>query len=356
LAAQLSKLENAQHSLSEHELRAQLKRLVKPVAEARDAGTRVRDIVRDLNVFSRPEDEAQGPVDLVRVLESAVRLAWNELRQRARLVRDWGELPSVRGSEARLGQVLLNLLINAAQAIEEGSPETHEIRVTARVLSTTHVLVEVCDTGSGIPPDSIGRIFDPFFTTKPPGIGTGLGLSICQRLLANMGGQIEVDSRLGQGTTFRITLLRADPDPQLAAAVASLPPSTQTAARGCLMVIDDDPQMASALEQMLTPEHVVHVFMSARTALAHLQTGANVDVVLCDVMMPDMSGIEFHTALKQSHPELASRVVFVTGGTLNAKARAFLDRVDNARLYKPFDAATLHALVNQQLLSCSVEN
>lgn len=349
LAAQLTRLNAAQPALSESELRAQLRRLVKPVEEAREAGARVRDIVRDLNVFSRPEDERQEPVDLSRVLESAVRLAWNELRQRARLVRDWGELPSVRGSEARLGQVVLNLLINAAQAIEERRPEAHEIRVSARVLSSTHVLVEVCDTGSGIPAENLERIFDPFFTTKPPGIGTGLGLSICQRLTASMGGQIEVESRVGHGSTFRVTLLRADPEPEPAAASHHTPIRTEAAPRGRLMVIDDDEAMGGALEQMLTPEHSVQVFVSARTALASLQAGSRVDLVLCDVMMPDMSGIEFHSALQRSHPELARRVVFVTGGTLNAQARSFLDRVDNPRLYKPFEAAKLHRLVSSQL-------
>lgn len=117
------------------------------------------------------------------------------------------------------------------------------------------------------------------------------------------------------------------------------------------MVIDDDLGMASALEQMLTPDHTVQVFTSARPALALLQAGASVDLVLCDVVMPDMSGIEFYTALQKSHPEVAKRVVFVTGGTLNARARTFLDSVDNARLYKPFDATTMQALVNRALAS-----
>lgn len=351
VAMQLSRLAATQQPQLAQELRAQLLALVKPVHEAREAGARVRDIVQDLKVFSRPEDETQGIVDLSCVLESAVRLAWNELRQRARLVRDWCELPKVHGNEARLGQVLLNLLINAAHAVDEGHAEEHEIRVTARASGSRCVVVEVSDTGRGIAPEIMGRIFDPFFTTKPPGIGTGLGLSICQRLVTSMGGQIEVESRVGKGSTFRVTLLAAHPlqDVTHIGNETDLSQPAAAPARGRLMIIDDDPAVASALELMLTPQHTVHVFMSARPALARLRAGTPYDMVLCDIMMPDMSGIEFHTELCESHPELARKVIFVTGGTCNANTQDFLDRVDNPRLYKPFEAATLYELVNAQL-------
>ncbi|HMI91513.1 MAG TPA: PAS domain S-box protein, partial [Polyangiales bacterium] len=212
-------------------LRAELQRLETPILEAREAAGRVRAIVRDLKMFSRTEEERIGPVELTKVLDSAARMAWNEARHRARLVRDYQDLPPVIGSEARLGQVFLNLIINAAQAIPEGHADENEIRVSARVRSPKSVVVSVRDTGCGIPAHVLGRIFDPFFTTKPPAVGTGLGLSICHRIVSDISGRIEVDSRPGHGSEFRVTLLSADEGALAAADMGrdqrlSGPPST----------------------------------------------------------------------------------------------------------------------------------
>jgi two-component system cell cycle sensor histidine kinase/response regulator CckA len=328
------------------ELQRLLGRLQEPIDEARDAVARVSAIVRDLKLFSRAEEELHGPVELTHVLDSAVRFACNELRHRARLVREYGALPLVHGSEARLGQVFLNLLINAAQAIPEGHAHEHEIRLVARA-TQAHVVVEVTDTGTGMTEDILGRIFDPFFTTKPPGIGTGLGLAICQRIVNSLGGQIEVESQLGRGSVFRVTLARAEPAAELT------PPETVTTAtspepRARVLVIDDDPAVGCALELVLSDDHEVEVFTSARRALARVQAGECYDAILCDIMMPEMSGMEFHGALTHTHPQLAAQIIFLTGGAFTVRAREFLDRISNPRLSKPFDMESLRALISEQ--------
>jgi len=350
LSMQLTRMRNAPGDGAEAlaELRRGLERLARPVEEARDASGRVRSIVNDLKLFSRAEEELQGPVELTQVLDSAVRLAWNELRHRARVVRDYAALPLVRGSEARLGQVFLNLLINAAQAIPEDCAESHEIHVSA-CSTPDHVVVEIRDTGSGIPTEILARIFDPFFTTKPAALGTGLGLSICQRIVTSVGGQIEVASELGRGSTFRVTLERAHTEP-LDRVPEALPPARPSAPRGRVLVIDDDPSVGSALKLVLAEEHDVAISMSARHALERLGAGERYDAILCDVMMPEMSGIEFHGELAHKHPELAAHVIFLTGGAFTLRAREFLDRVPNPRLGKPFDWEQLMTLINQRLV------
>jgi two-component system NtrC family sensor kinase len=140
------------------------------------------------------------------VVRSAAKMAAHEIRHRARFVEDCEGAPPVRGNGSRLIQVLLNLLINAAHAIEPGRVEENEIRVVARESASGRVTVEVSDTGCGIPPENLPRIFEPFFTTKAVGVGTGLGLPVCQGIITSLGGELTVESTPGRGTTFRITL------------------------------------------------------------------------------------------------------------------------------------------------------
>ncbi len=176
------------------------------IEEAKEGAERVRLIVQDLKTLSRPDDAATGTADLSAVVRSAANIATHEVRRRARLVQECQDLPPVRGNPARLGQVFLNLIINAAHAIAEGQVEQNEIRIVARLESPERILVEVSDTGCGIPPENLERIFDPFFTTKPSGQGTGLGLSLCHNIITAMGGTITVESKVAQGTTFRVSL------------------------------------------------------------------------------------------------------------------------------------------------------
>ena len=187
--------------------------LAELLAEVQEGALRMKSIVRELRQFARdPENLRIADVDVRKVVESVGRMAIHELRHRARFVTEFAETPRVRANPGHLNQVFLNLIVNAAQAIEPGQVEANLVRVTTGLDAAGRVLVEVSDTGCGIPLDAVGRIFDPFFTTKDPGMGTGLGLSICHGLVSAMGGEITVDSIVGQGTTFRVMLPPAAPE------------------------------------------------------------------------------------------------------------------------------------------------
>jgi CheY-like chemotaxis protein len=280
--------------------------------EAHEAAERVAHIVRDLKVFSRASsDEQEGAVDIERVLESALRMASNEIRHRANIVRHYVKVPPIHGNEARLGQVFLNLIVNAAQAIPEGRAAENRIGLSIHMGENDRVVVEVSDTGSGIPPQVLARIFDPFFTTKAAGVGTGLGLAICQRIVIRYGGDIAVESQAGHSTTFRVSLRRA----RTALPSADAIPAEQRAKRkGRILVVDDEPMLCSAVERILSVEHDVTVVQSARRALEILKDDARFDVILSDLMMPQMTGIELHAALARIAPELAAKMIFMTGG------------------------------------------
>jgi two-component system, cell cycle sensor histidine kinase and response regulator CckA len=347
-AGRLARLSANGDSPATSELACAMAELHKPIDDAREACGRVRGIVQDMKLLSRADEEALRPVELTQVIDSAVRMAWNELRHRARLVREYGVLPLVHGSEARLAQVFLNLLINATQAIPEGEAEQHEVRVSAHSLATGHVVVEVSDTGCGIPEAIRGRIFDPFFTTKPAGIGSGLGLSICQRILSGMAGRLEVDSQVGRGSTFRVTLPVAH---GFVGEVVSQEETSSVVAtqRARLLIIDDDAAVGAALKLVLSDEHEVRFDTSAKRALKLLSEGERFDVILCDLMMPELSGMEFHRELANVDAELAQQVIFLTGGAFTLSAREFLDRVPNPHLSKPFNWTQLRALIARQL-------
>jgi signal transduction histidine kinase len=189
--------------------------LEEALADAGDGVERVRRIVRHLMVLARMEPPGElRPVDLHATLDTCADMAGPELRARARLDREYGAIPPVLGDESRLVQVFLNLLLNAAQAIPEGEPERHRVRLATRVEGGgQQVAVEVSDTGVGIPPAHLERIWEPFFTTRQAERGTGLGLSISRSLVSALGGRVAVQSREGAGSTFTVWLQASGPPP-----------------------------------------------------------------------------------------------------------------------------------------------
>jgi PAS domain S-box-containing protein len=325
-------------SVPEQDIHLLLSDMDAGLQEARSGAQRVRDVVRDLKTFSRADEDKHGPVDLEKVLELTAHLAWNEIRHRARLIKNLSELLSVQGNESKLGQVFLNLLVNAAQAIPEGHADRNEIQLCARREGAL-VVVEVSDTGCGIPPEIRSRIFDPFFTTKPVGVGTGLGLSIVHNIVTALGGQISVESAVGVGTTFRVAL----PASKEALEPAAVP-LVRTPGRAKVLVIDDEPAVASAVRRALR-QHDVTVCNRGREALERLARGERFDVIFCDLMMPEMTGMEVHEQLQSDFPDQVSRMVFLTGGAFTPAAKVFLDRVTLAWIEKPFETEQLLAQI-----------
>ena len=323
--------------------RAQLSELVPILAEAREGAERVRKIVGDLKVFSRADDEERRTlVSLPHVIESAINMAWNELRHRARLVKDFGPSPLVEADESRLGQVILNLLVNAAHAIPEGNVEGNEVRIVTRTDKRGYATIEVRDTGCGIPASALPRIFDPFFTTKPVGQGTGLGLSICRNLIHRFGGTIDAESQVDEGTVLRVALPPARRE--VASTASSKSPSFRPGRRGRILVVDDEVPLGTALRRVLEREHDVVVVTTGREAL-DLVGREPYDLILCDLMMPEMTGMQLHDILSAQHPDQAARMLFLTGGAFTPQAQEFLDRVPNQRMEKPLDTHKLRAVV-----------
>jgi len=312
--------------------------------DAREGAERMRYIVRDLGMFSRHEGDERGPVQVERILESTLRVAAPKIRQRARVVTSYAAVPPVEASEGELAQVFLNLIVNAAQALPEGRFEANEIRVATSLGEDGQVLVSVADNGSGIPLDVQRRMFTPFFTTKPAGVGTGLGLCLCQRIITSLGGKIWFESTGGHGTVFRVKLLPASK--KGLKMMMGKPVEPAAPRRGRLLVIDDDASVTRSVKRMLQREHDVSVADAAAPVLEALAAGQRFDLILCDLMMPELTGAEFFAALQCIDPEQARRVVFLTGGAFTKAARELLTSAANPSLEKPLDPHELRAVVS----------
>ncbi|WP_428265491.1 PAS domain-containing hybrid sensor histidine kinase/response regulator [Haliangium sp.] len=311
--------------------------------EMYDGTDRIRRVVAGLKPFTRVDNESVGAVDLEAVLESAIDIAGNEIRHRARLVREIERLPPVHGNEARLTQVFVNLLVNAAQAISHGHASDNEIRIRAFRAGDTMVRVSISDTGCGIQAPVLERIFEPFFTTRAPE-RTGLGLSICHSVVESSGGEIEVDSAPGEGSVFHV-LLRMSTErlPQ-----TQVPTPETSAVRGArILVVDDEPSVCQVIRRALR-DHQVDVTEGGREALARLVID-DYDLILCDIMMPDMSGIEVFDEVQATMPAVAERFVFMTGGAFTEEARAFLANRERITLQKPLEITGLRALVVERV-------
>jgi PAS domain S-box-containing protein len=307
--------------------------------DASEGAERVQAIVRDLKKFSRVDESERVLLDLPDVLDSATKMTEGLVRNHAQFRKVYATTPYVEANAGQLTQVFTNLLLNAAEAIGEGDAARHEIRIITGVDAGGRATVDIRDSGPGIPKELLSRVFDPFFTTKAMGGGTGLGLSICQRIITSLGGEITVASEPGEGAKFRVALPPAAKLPEAAArAPADVVPQGR---RGKMLIIDDDAAVARALARVLRTEHDVEVFADARAALVRIEQDTSLDAIFCDLMMPNMTGMDFHEALNAAHPELAQRVVFMSGGTFSTRAQEFIEQTSNVTITKPFASAAV---------------
>ena len=312
---------------------------------------RAAKIVQNLLSFARNQENETEPLDLNEVIAATLEMKSydhrvNNIEVETALTTD---LPKIRADKSQMQSVILNLIGNAQDAMTAAHGKGMLTIRTKR--DGDNVLVAISDDGSGIKPEYLGRLFDPFFTTKEVGKGTGLGLSICHGIVTGQGGRIWVESEYGKGATFYLAFEVAPESPE--EDEAKLEPEAPVSVRGRILVINDEAVIrdlaAGALSQA---GHRVEGASSGREALEQLDR-ATYDLLLLDMKMPEMDGKEFFQALSHRASNLASRVIFVTGDTVSASTRKFLETSGRPSLQKPFDLEELERLVAQELEKAS---
>ncbi len=317
------------------------------VVETLNGAERIRAIAKGMKDLAGHSELAFTTVDINALLNATINLVTHQVRSHARITTDFArDLPTVVASPSRLSQVFINLVVNASQAIAEGFAADNLIRLTTR-MDGERVRVDIDDTGSGIPVAVFPRIFEPFFTTKAAGVGTGLGLPITQEIVHAHGGEIRAENLPGRGARFSVWL------PSGVAPKTSPPPHTQPmrrpgAKRLRVLLVDDELYLLRAVQRMLSRDFEVAAAAGGRAAIELLDTLApnHFDVVLSDLTMPEVSGMDLFRWLEEHRPQLAKRTVFMTGGAFTSLARTFLERIDNPRIEKPFTPGVVVKLLN----------
>jgi PAS domain S-box-containing protein len=306
---------------------------------------RIASIVADLRTFSRIEQDDVRQVTVNDLVDVACNLGYADIRHRARLIKEMKRLPPVSAEPGKLAQVFTTLLVNAAHSIEEGAANENEIRVSTD-LENGFVVVAVQDTGTPVPEASRKRLFQPFYENSGRDYGSGIGLSLCAEIVRLHGGTIELKSVGTRGNRFEVRL------PALATRPSSLPPQREPprsqpgpGLRARVLVIDDDVAVLRAYRRMLSTRHDVVLATGGAIGLQTLAVDSGFDLILCDVMMPEVDGPMVYEALVARFPEVVDRVVFCSGGAFTPRAKEFLGSVDNAFLAKPIDTDELERMI-----------
>ncbi len=335
LAAQeLDDLDRDASTLSPAELRARMADLRAMLSDVCQSADRATKIVGDLRTFSRPQEDGPRPVEVADAIEWALRVAEHQMKGRARLIRELAPVPPVLAAEARLGQVFANLLANLAGSLDERRAG-NELRIATRH-EGDRVVVELSHNGTTPDPEIRARLFEPFFR------GTGLELAVSHGIVKAMGGTIAVEAGYAGGTLFRIELPAAG-RPTVADAALATP-------RGQIVLVDDEPLLLSSLTRVLSREHEVHAFSNPHAALELVTRRTDLDLVLCDLIMPGLTGIDIYERVLEVAPSSASKFVFVTGGAFTTRGKEFLASVSNPCLEKPFGPDRLRTFVREFLL------
>jgi len=325
------------------ELKQLLTKVDSALADAREGLERISTVAGDLRTFARMDGEQLEPLDLNEVVRVSCRIAGPAYRSRARLHLDLEQLPPVTGNRGRLGQVVMNLVVNAAQAVPDNDAERQQIEVSTRLMGERAVLV-VEDSGPGIAAALRERVFEPFFTTKPSHVGTGLGLSLVREIVRAHAGEINVaQSRFG-GARIEVVLPLCEDDAEPVTGRGPESGPTQEN-RLRILIVDDELMLLKALRNYLSISVDVVLADGGQEALALLEHDANFDLVLCDVHMPTVDGVAVYEGVSERRPELIDRFVFLTGGALTPRARDFLARSRPKIVHKPVQAEALSSLL-----------
>lgn len=344
-------LERIKGEVNDPQLAEALERVLRGLRDAEDGATRVANTVKELRAFGRMEERSQRLVDPRACVDWAIRLTSNQLLHQARLITSMRDVPKVRANELKLSQVIVNLLTNAAQALS-GERDQNEVRVSTWTEPDGGAVIEVEDNGRGMAEEVRLAVFEPFFTTKSPGAGTGLGLSICRGIVQGFGGEITVESAPGKGSRFQVRLPAAVDEAARQARPSSIPaPSLPSVANRTaapkVLLIDDEPMIRSLVSRLLGDRFRVTCAEGVRSALSVLNQDAEQDVILCDLMMPGESGMDFFGVVRRLYPDLVGRVAFITGGAVTPDTSKFLETAARPVLNKPFNSQSLGSFVER---------
>jgi CheY-like chemotaxis protein/nitrogen-specific signal transduction histidine kinase len=316
---------------------------MRALERARDGAERVAAVVRSASIFASADLAGEETLDVHALLESAIQVASSEIRHGANLVRSYRDAPRVYGNPARLGQVFLNLLLNAVYAIHDEGGSNHVIRVSTEC-ERECVIITVADSATCLDAEGTESMFDATSAAYARGPRLRFGLAVSRELVQEMGGSIEYLPSQPRGASFRVTLPACErvslpaPPPK--------PPTRLRSERPTVLVVDDEALLCELLSAMLADRYEVSAFSSPRAALAALLEH-DYDAVVCDVMMPTMTGMELFDAVVREHPRLAERFLFITGGAFTERARLFLKQTGRPVLRKPCARAELLEVIER---------
>jgi PAS domain S-box-containing protein len=333
------------------EIKAELRLIV-------DGSQRVADIVKRLLTFARQTKPVKTLTNINELIDNTLKLREYVLKTvNINVVTRFDpELPWSIADPGQLQQVFLNLIVNAEQAMKTAHGRGTLTITTEK--KDNNILMSFRDDGPGITPENRKRLFEPFFTTKAPGEGTGLGLSLSRSIILEHNGSMRVESEFGCGANFIIELpivesLPSETDVPIPP-VQTKPAETK---HGKILVVDDEPGVRILLERVFTQMgHQVDCVADAETAVNKLDAKPTYDIILTDVRMPGMSGIELHTYILEKSPGMKNKVIFITGDVMGADIKEFLIKNNLTYFAKPFDIEALKTKINSLMMPVHPSN
>ena len=312
------------------EMLEELAAIERSLADSLAGVDRMRGVIADLHTLSRMDRDVLAPMDLLAVVRAACQFARPAYANVAELVLALEPVPAVLGDPSRIGQLVTNLIVNAAHAVADGQGP-QQITVSTRLGASGDVELVVEDTGPGIVAELRERVFEPYFTTKPPEIGSGLGLVIVRDIATRHGGTATISSAACGGARVEIRL----PATSRAVEMAPAPVRTTGSARARVLLVDDEPMLLRTLQQAVDDEHDIVTALGGGAALELLRRDRSFDLVVCDLQMPHVDGVAVHDAIAELAPELSARFVVMSGGAVTPRAASFLQRAKTRSLKKP---------------------
>jgi CheY-like chemotaxis protein len=313
---------------------AERERFLQVLADARAGGARIAALVRDVSLYASIEREGRHPTDAQAALDQAIRLSSHEIRHRARLVRLYEEIPLVNAND-RLVDAFSQLLLSAAHAINPGNAEANEIAVSTRLEPDSRACIRITCTGSDVRYGDLERAFDPLWSKGAPGEVMGIGPTLCQRIITAFGGELWLSTIPDRSSTLTVCLPVAQGRTERAVQPR----------RARVLIVDDEAAICRSLQRLLSDDYDVTECKSGAEALELLERDSNYDVILCDLMMPNVTAMQLYQRLAARRPELAPRIVFMTACEFAEPMRSFLESVPNKRVSKPVSIAALRELI-----------